>query len=124
MNLSQHCVLVDDDETFLSLLAAFLEWLHPEFEVTRFTVGVDALRYIATHPVDLVVTDFRMPVTNGLELTEAIRADHRNLPIIMISGDDVAERALAHGANAFVPKRSVAVELASALQQSGFPVHG
>lgn len=74
------------------------------------------------HQVALVITDFRMPFIDGIRLTDRIRWVDANVPIIVMSGDEIGREALAHGANAFVPKRVLVPELRSALTQYGFPL--
>lgn len=51
--------------------------------------GMDALTQLATTPVDLVITDWTMPVMNGRALCERVRADPvlRLLPIILVSAE-------------------------------------
>jgi CheY-like chemotaxis protein len=56
-----------------------------------------------------VITDLHMPRVDGFDVLTAIRGNHRyrNLPIIVISGDndpDVRSRVYALGANAFFTK--------------------
>lgn len=59
---------------------------------------------------DAVLMDLRMPVMNGYEAADAIRAMHRNdadLPIIAMTADAFSEdkqKCLDHGMNAHVPK--------------------
>jgi DNA-binding NarL/FixJ family response regulator len=56
---------------------------------------------------DVVVTDVRMPGTDGIELTAQVRTRWPALPCLVFSGQPsrpYAERALAAGAVAFVAK--------------------
>jgi DNA-binding NarL/FixJ family response regulator len=58
---------------------------------------------------DLVVTDVCLQGTNGVELTKQLRAEHPNIPILVLSMHDeslYAVRALKAGANGFVMKRA------------------
>jgi CheY-like chemotaxis protein len=52
---------------------------------TRLT-GTEALEVFAAHLVDLVITDFRMPNMDGVELIARLRALRPDLPIILLSG--------------------------------------
>jgi two-component system chemotaxis sensor kinase CheA len=61
-------------------------------------------------PVQLVLTDVDMPEMNGLELTEAIRADPRlsALPVVVVSSrgeEDDRRRGIEAGADAYMVKR-------------------
>lgn len=48
--------------------------------------GDEALRLLALHKMDLVITDFRMPNMDGLELITQMRQLRADLPIILLSG--------------------------------------
>ena len=48
--------------------------------------GVDALELLANQKFDLVVTDYKMPRMDGLELIAGLRKTQPALPVILISG--------------------------------------
>jgi CheY-like chemotaxis protein len=80
-------ILVVDDEFLISdLLAHALE--DQGYRVTQAYHGRKALEVLAQETPALVVTDFMMPLMNGLELARAIRgnAHWQHLPIILLSG--------------------------------------
>jgi len=54
--------------------------------VLTATSGVDALDHFAAEPFDLVVTDYKMPRMDGLELIGRLRGQAPALPIILLSG--------------------------------------
>jgi len=60
-------LIVDDEEMVITSLRAYLQ-LETEFDIHGFTLPEEAARYVETHPVDVVVTDYLMPRMNGLEL--------------------------------------------------------
>jgi len=78
-------------------------------EVTEAASGFDAMRLLPRGPYDLIITDINMGDINGLELIKFVRQSDRHCktPLIIISTQsterDVA-RALALGADAFLPK--------------------
>jgi two-component system response regulator YesN len=69
-----HVMLVDDSEVSLKELKRLSLWRKaPDFMVgVEASNGAEALRKLAENPVDLVITDIRMPKVNGLELLEKI----------------------------------------------------
>ncbi len=79
--------------------------------------GEEALSYFQSEPdISLVLTDYNMPVVNGMELTTELRKTHskNKLGIIALTGTDeagVATAFLKHGANDFVSKPFVKEEL-------------
>jgi two-component system, response regulator YesN len=124
MQRDPQCVLIDDDEDFLTVAHRFLQIILPEFEVVAFFSGVAALDFLVCHRVDLILTDFRMPLLDGLRLTKAVRSVDRDVPIVIMSHDEIEEQALAHGANAFVLKRRLSSQLGSVLQRLHAPHSG
>jgi CheY-like chemotaxis protein len=83
----------------------------PDIAVVVFPAARDALRMLdcVDCTVRAVVTDLNMPSMDGFEFIERIRSTprHRDLPIIVVSGDTdphTPERLSALGANAFFSK--------------------
>jgi len=80
------------------------------FKVISVAHGEEALGMLETTPdISLVLTDYHMPVMNGLELTNEIRKKYmkNDLAVIVISGDDDDETTalfLKHGANDYIKK--------------------
>ena len=98
------CALVDDDRDFLELLQGVLADSCPDLDAVPFLSGDDALAYLRTQRVHLVVTDVNMPGMSGLELTRAIRKFDRTIPILVVSATERSTSALAAGADAFLSK--------------------
>lgn len=74
---------VDDQEHIRRMLTVAFEMCG--YHVLTARDGVDALRLLSSEPVDLLVTDWCMPVMNGEELTRHLGASHPELPIIVVS---------------------------------------
>jgi two-component system response regulator HydG len=77
-------LLVDDNASGLAARKTVLEELG--HKVLTATSGADALEQFAAHPFDLVVTDYRMPRMDGLELIGRLREQAPALPIVLLSG--------------------------------------
>lgn len=60
-------VIVDDEDMVITSLRAFLN-LETEYNVEGFTDPQEAVRYLETHPADVVVSDYLMPKLNGIQL--------------------------------------------------------
>ncbi|WP_191970828.1 hybrid sensor histidine kinase/response regulator [Methylobacterium soli] len=78
-------LVVDDDPLVLMNTAAMLEDLgHAVLEASS---GEQALRVLRrSESIDLVITDQMMPGMTGLQLIEALQAEHAALPVILASG--------------------------------------
>lgn len=89
-------LLVEDEEAVRKLITEFLRELG--FQVFVAPNGAAALALVATltQPIDLVLTDLRMPKMNGRELAEKLRTQLPALPVLFMSGyTDDAEFPLA-----------------------------
>lgn len=95
-------VLVDDEYWTLELIRHIFPWEAYGFTVeASFTDAVVALKYILSSPVDLVVTDIRMPGFSGLDLLKEYRRSGGEAEFIIISGYsefEYARTALQGGA--------------------------
>jgi CheY-like chemotaxis protein len=80
------CVLVIDDEPAVRFVLRVILELD-SFEVIEAGDGAEALARLGERRVDLILTDFMMPVMDGGELIDRVRADSElaDIPILMIS---------------------------------------
>jgi DNA-binding response OmpR family regulator len=87
-------ILVVDDEFDIAELVAELLAAHAH-QVATASNGLLARELLATHAYDLVITDFMMPIVDGLALVQGMRGEARlaRIPVIMIS----ARRELPEG---------------------------
>lgn len=60
-------LIVDDEEMVITSVKAFLS-LETEYTIHGFTDPEEAVRYMETHPVDVIVSDYLMPKLNGIQL--------------------------------------------------------
>jgi DNA-binding NarL/FixJ family response regulator len=99
-------LIVDDDPLQCGLAHRFLEQI-PTLNVRYAFNGQDAMAQVASRPIDLVITDLRMPGMNGLELVKSLQEDYPSLPVILMTAygsENLAVQALSAGAASYVPK--------------------
>jgi len=86
-------LIVDDEESLTFFLGETLVGLSLGYEVERAYSGEEALAKISQQPFDLIITDFRMPDIDGLELIEWVRAHHPQTRLILMTayGNDRLE---------------------------------
>lgn len=100
-------LLVDDDETNLSVLSRRLE--HEGYAVQAVTDGSTALEMLEVQHFDLVVLDVHMPEMDGPDVLTEIKANPRlqDIPVIMLSSDDshqIVKHCLLAGAADYLNK--------------------
>lgn len=87
---TKKCIVVDDNSLNRKILCKHISELN--FQMFEAQDGVEALIKIKKEEIDYVITDIRMPVMDGIQLTQAIRQNiDRNITIIGISGDSDQE---------------------------------
>jgi CheY-like chemotaxis protein len=105
-------LVVDDDRPQAEEFGVLLR--HAGCAVTLAGNGREAMDLLRHGVPDVVLTDLDMPEMDGLELVQSIRRDYPALPVILMTAmgsEDVAAKALHHGAASYVRKRSLAREV-------------
>ena len=92
-NLKSHIVIVDDEEIVLTSLKSFLE-LETNYEVHTFTSVNEALEYIKSGEVDLVISDYLMPEMDGISFLAKVRELKPDVPRIILTGYADKENAI------------------------------
>jgi CheY-like chemotaxis protein len=83
--VTKNILIVDDEPAVGFSLKASLESLGPDYAVSHVLSAEAALSALADDPIDLVVTDLRMPGMTGLELLTQVRHTQPQLPAILIT---------------------------------------
>ncbi|MFP4322384.1 MAG: PleD family two-component system response regulator [Anaerolineales bacterium] len=99
-------MLVDDDKAMTSLLKRMLEMESADFDVHILPTAEKALERFPEIQPDLFMIDYNLKDMNGLDLAHRLRADpaHQATPIVMASGMDMEQEALAAGVDVFLHK--------------------
>ncbi len=106
-NSTGHNILIVDDDSELR------EYLRFHFsrtdKVYEASNGVEAMKVLLDHKIDIVISDVVMPELDGLELLKAIKAnaDTSHTPVVLLSSrNDVADRLSGwdRGADGYIGK--------------------
>ncbi len=112
-------LVVDDSQLEQRYVARLLEALGG-WRITFARNGIEALESFAIELPALVLTDMRMPNMDGLTLVEKLRDKYPQIPVVLMTGsgsERVAVEALKAGAADYVPKQSLAHDLAPVLER-------
>ena len=105
MNSKARILVVDDEASARSGLEKLLK--QAGYTVDTAPDGEKALAIAAEHPPDVVVTDLKMPVMDGMQLLAKLREQDRDLPVLVATafGDvTAAVAAMRLGASDFLTK--------------------
>ncbi len=112
-------LVVDDNQDFLQMMQRKLH--SSGYRVFTATDANKALSIINELPVDIVLTDYRMPVTNGLELIRHIKLHFPALQVVMVTGYPSIEGAIEAvklGAEEYLSKPFTDEELANCMAKT------
>ncbi|MBM7566075.1 response regulator [Paenibacillus sacheonensis] len=115
-------LLADDEPLALEGLKIMVNWEKWGFRIDRLCRnGEEAIEHIRLNPPDLVVTDIRMPVLNGLELIdETRRSGNRSTLFVIASGYDdfdYARQAMNLGVKHYLTKPIIESEADEVLER-------
>lgn len=116
---TENILIVDDDPIQLRVLSEVSK--HLGYHVHTVSSGEQAIRYLKSHPKDLVLLDMVMDGIDGAETYRRILQYNPNQRAIVLSGFAMSERvkeALQLGAHAFLPKPVSIESLATAVRKS------
>jgi len=82
--MAQNIMVVEDDRLNRALLSKVLR--QEGYQVLEACDGDLALKILQAFPCDLVITDFLMPILNGIEFVRQLRSFQPQIPIIFITG--------------------------------------
>lgn len=101
-------LLVEDEKWVRTALRKVLEQANLPLEVAHEAAnGLEAWDWLADHEADLVLTDIRMPVMDGLALLQEMRRSRHPADVMIVSGHDdfaYAQQALRLGARDYLLK--------------------
>lgn len=102
-------LIVDDESTGRTILSKIIQQVEDDIGVEAFDNPQKALNWLDNNHPDLIITDYRMPEMNGIELIKKIRErpGMQDIPIVVItvvSEKSVRYDALEAGATAFLTR--------------------
>jgi PAS domain S-box-containing protein len=97
---------VDDEPGLLEIGKLFLEQ-GGQFKVETITSAAEALEILRTGHYDAIISDYQMPVIDGIEFLKRVRASGNTVPFIIFTGrgrEEIVIQAFNEGADFYLQK--------------------
>lgn len=104
---SLRIVIVEDAREVSRLLHSALDTLEYKLDILEMPSGEEAILDSSRNPIDLLVTDYRLPGISGVELMRKVRKYRPNVKVILITGQTdprIRKEVSEAGADAFFIK--------------------
>lgn len=115
-------LIVDDESTMRKGISNFMNWESIGCEVAgTASDGIEAIDFIKKNHVDIVITDIRMPVSDGLEVAKYVYENMPDVQVILLTGFadfEYAQRAIHYNVSAFILKPTNKKDLFEAVQSA------
>jgi DNA-binding NtrC family response regulator len=117
MAKKEHILVVDDAQATVEVLERNLR--SEGYRVFSAPGVAEAVEILEAKPIDLVITDLKMPKVSGLDLVRHVRDNYKDTEVMMITGYATingAVEAVKTGAEEYLPKPFTDEELFSAVR--------
>lgn len=115
-------LIVDDEATMRKGLANFMNWESIDCEVAATASdGLEAMEILKKIPVDIIITDIKMPLADGLEVAKYVYENHLDIKIILLTGYadfEYAQTAIRYNVSSFILKPTNKKSLFEAVQKA------
>lgn len=121
-------LIVDDEATMRKGIANFMDWKAIGCEVAgTASDGLEAIKFLQHHHVDIVITDIKMPEADGLAVAKFVFENMPETKVILLTGYadfKYAQTAIQYNVSDFILKPTNKKDLFSsvkAAQQKSLP---
>lgn len=100
-------IIVDDEPRHRKGLVNLIGKLRPNYEINQFKNGNEALEYLNKNKVDIIITDVKMPIMDGISFVKKHKENEKSAKIIILSGYanfEYAQNAISLGAFDYILK--------------------
>lgn len=114
-------IIIDDEEYIIDGLKRHIDWSGLGVTIIDTAVnGKDGLDKIRIHNPDIVMTDIKMPLMDGLEMISQAKKEGYNPKVLIITGHDefnYAKEGIKLGVNDYILKPSMPEEIVLVLNK-------
>lgn len=113
-------VLIDDETGQLEIMAQIIRAVAHDFNVKTFSQSAAALNYIQSNHTDAVISDIRMPVIDGLDLSKKLHEQFPDIVIAILSAYSdfsYAQKAIETGVITYMVKPVSKVKISDMMEK-------
>ena len=107
-------LIVDDDSIIRKWLALMLNQIEKySIKIFEASDGIEATELCAINPIDLMITDIKMPLLNGIGVLERLKVEKPSIRTVVLSSYDdfnFVRKALKSGAIDYIRKAEMTIE--------------
>ena len=112
--MSLQILLVDDEPAIKIGFRQLTDWSKTPYTLCGTAGnGKEALAYLEKNPVDIIITDLKMSVMDGIGLIHALKQNNSEIPIIVLSSYsdfELVREALTAGAADYILKANISAD--------------
>ncbi|WP_180270768.1 response regulator transcription factor [Sporanaerobium hydrogeniformans] len=112
-------IVIDDEPTALNHICTIIRMKCPEFTIIATAEnGQEGIEKICSYEPDVVITDIKMPIMNGIEMVKKLHAMKNETYVIIISGYqefEYAQSALKSGVVDYLLKPIIPIDIKEVL---------
>ena len=100
-----HILIIDDEQTQREVLTGYLN--KKGYHILNAESGEEGIKLVSQNPVDIVLSDFKMPDRTGLEVLEEVKRINPEISFVIITAYSTVEnavKAMRLGANDYISK--------------------
>ncbi|MFA5405385.1 MAG: sigma-54 dependent transcriptional regulator [Ignavibacteria bacterium] len=105
MSIKQSILIVDDEQSQRLILAGYLK--QKKYNIYEASSGLEALKITDNNLIDIVLSDYKMPEMNGIELLKKIKEKNPEIAVVIITAFGTIEdavKAMKEGAFDYLTK--------------------
>ena len=117
-------LILDDEKQFTEELSGF--FIDSEFEPFEANTAAEGKKILASHEIDLLILDVRLPGVNGLDILKEVKVQYPSMEVIIISahGDmDTVIKAMRLGAFDYLRKPFRFIDIQIAIERTQKYLH-
>ncbi|MDF1617134.1 response regulator transcription factor, partial [Petrocella sp. FN5] len=115
-------VIIDDEAVIRKGLIGYINWQDLNCRIVGdFDNGLDAIEYLKTSSVDIVISDIKMPGANGIDVSKYMYEHHPHSKIILYTGYsdfEYAKSAIKYNVSDFIIKPSTIENIINTIHQT------